>query len=408
MRITQISVKGLFGKFDRVIPLNMDDRITIIHAPNGYGKTVIFEMVDGFFNGNASIFYRIPFSSFKIEFYDDVKIEISSNQEATAENVKKIEPSCNLYEGDVLKISSRLSDVVRLFKRKSSSRNGFRRILNIYPPFEHPNIWAEPSWPEVERRKPCIRLIESQRLLTKSTDTSSKLVITRLSDSLAKLMQDEIGLYGSKSQVLDRTFPTRSVQRKSTLNYTNKTLREHLNRLEKKRSRLIAVGLLEESEDENFQLPEEIEDSTKGILSMYVDDTDNKLNVLNEILERLELFQGIINNKFAFSGKRISCNKDKGFLITSNNQILDPADLSSGEQNELILIYELLFEIEVGSLVLIDEPEISLHVGWQVDFLNDLQRISRLVGIDILIATHAPSIIHDRWDLTVELAGIAK
>ncbi len=40
MRIAQISITGLFGVFDHVIPLNLDDRITIIHAPNGYGKTI--------------------------------------------------------------------------------------------------------------------------------------------------------------------------------------------------------------------------------------------------------------------------------------------------------------------------------------------------------------------------------
>jgi predicted ATP-binding protein involved in virulence len=38
MRIQQISVNGLFGIFDHVIPLNMDERITIIHGPNGFEK----------------------------------------------------------------------------------------------------------------------------------------------------------------------------------------------------------------------------------------------------------------------------------------------------------------------------------------------------------------------------------
>ena len=41
MRITKISVKGLFGMFDHEIPLNQESRITIIHGPNGVGKTVL-------------------------------------------------------------------------------------------------------------------------------------------------------------------------------------------------------------------------------------------------------------------------------------------------------------------------------------------------------------------------------
>jgi predicted ATP-binding protein involved in virulence len=77
--------------------------------------------------------------------------------------------------------------------------------------------------------------------------------------------------------------------------------------------------------------------------------------------------------------------------------------LSSGEQHELVLLYELLFKVKPNSLVLIDEPELSLHVGWQVQFLKDLQEITKLADLDILMATHSPDIIQDRWDLTAEL-----
>jgi len=40
-------------------------------------------------------------------------------------------------------------------------------------------------------------------------------------------------------------------------------------------------------------------------------------------------------------------------------------DLSSGEQQEVVMLYELLFCVQPGTLVLIDEPELSLHVVWQ-------------------------------------------
>jgi len=63
----------------------------------------------------------------------------------------------------------------------------------------------------------------------------------------------------------------------------------------------------------------------------------------------------------------------------------------------------LLFKAEENSLVLIDEPEISLHVVWQREFLNDIQEIIELQKIDVVIATHSPQIINDRWDLTVGL-----
>lgn len=143
---------------------------------------------------------------------------------------------------------------------------------------------------------------------------------------------------------------------------------------------------------------------------------ENKLNVFSEIASKLELFRRIINKKYAYSYKEMNFSKEKGFVLTScdrpdspsDPKKLSPTDLSSGEQHELVLFYELLFKVKPDSLVLIDEPELSIHVGWQVEFLRDLQEITKLADLDILMATHSPDIIQDRWDLTVELKGPKK
>ncbi len=78
-------------------------------------------------------------------------------------------------------------------------------------------------------------------------------------------------------------------------------------------------------------------------------------------------------------------------------------DLSSGEQHEVVLLYELIFKAKPNTTVLIDEPEISLHITWQNDFLKDLMQIIKLQSIQVIIATHSPQIINENWDLTVNL-----
>ena len=50
-----------------------------------------------------------------------------------------------------------------------------------------------------------------------------------------------------------------------------------------------------------------------------------------------------------------------------------------------------------------DEPEISLHLSWQKKIINDLIEILKLNPMDVVIATHSPAVIGNRWDLTVEL-----
>lgn len=83
---------------------------------------------------------------------------------------------------------------------------------------------------------------------------------------------------------------------------------------------------------------------------------------------------------------------------------MDLNKLSSGEQEILVLFYKLIFESDVN-IILIDEPEISLHISWQKEILNDFKKIIELNrNIHVIIATHSPQILSDNWDLQVDLA----
>jgi predicted ATP-binding protein involved in virulence len=70
-------------------------------------------------------------------------------------------------------------------------------------------------------------------------------------------------------------------------------------------------------------------------------------------------------------------------------------------------LYELLFKTESNDIILIDEPEISLHVSWQKVFVRDLLAVSDIQHISFLLATHSPQIINGRWDLTIDLYRLA-
>ena len=60
MRVKAIEVDSLFGTFDHSIPLINPDRVTIIHGPNGYGKTVMLKMITSIIRGDTSIFEHVP------------------------------------------------------------------------------------------------------------------------------------------------------------------------------------------------------------------------------------------------------------------------------------------------------------------------------------------------------------
>jgi len=71
------------------------------------------------------------------------------------------------------------------------------------------------------------------------------------------------------------------------------------------------------------------------------------------------------------------------------------------------MLFKLIFETPPSSLVLIDEPEISLHVLWQLEFMPDLFEIQEANRFQAIIATHSPQIFQGVEHLIVDLADQA-
>jgi predicted ATP-binding protein involved in virulence len=443
MRINKISVTKLFGIFNHIIPLNREEGITIIHGQNGFGKTVLLRMVNGFFNSRYSELLTIPFTEFRVDFDDGSILTVEKSLEKKTENKPETKlifnfkkPGLNLpqhfspslfresineFKFSLRRIERYVPNLKQIGARtwlylptneQLSLEDVFQRFpdcLPIYPT----DVKPEEEWLLKLKKSLKIRFIEVQRLLSFSDIRNSELEdrpvsliasVATYSQELAKNIQTKLSEYGTLCQSIDRTFPARVVNQKVASNLTEETLRNKLSEIEEKRFRLIEAGLLDKDEEHDFQVEKGIDDRTKSILSVYIEDVEKKLMIFQEIANKIELFKRIINTRFRY--KKMTVRKDKGFTFTTpDGNPLSPTDLSSGEQHELVLFYELLFKVQPNSLILIDEPEVSLHVAWQVEFLKDLQEIIKLANFDVLLATHSPDIINDRWDLTVELQG---
>ncbi|UCH92396.1 MAG: AAA family ATPase [Candidatus Aminicenantes bacterium] len=454
MKIIKIEVKKLFGVFNHEIPLNTKDHITIIHGPNGYGKTILLTLVNAIFDSQYSIIASIPFSELLIYFDNKSKLCLKKGISSEKDDGKKekngeqllIElsnsrskqkvyiPKMDMGLQDLPFPPEILEEIISGLERVSQKtwlylptheKLSINQVLDRFGhmlPFSKIKKIAGPAWLRNIINSININFIDTQRLLNVSHSTNDSIIresiirirrspipvmtpaVITYSEELAKAIQTKLAEYGSLSQALDRTFPTRLVKGKRSDHHTIDKLKIELNALEEKRSRLIAAGFLEKGKEIDFKDLQKIDESNINVLSVYIKDVKQKLSVFDELTEKIDLLIKIINIRFLH--KKLSINKTDGFVFkTSEGKIIPPTSLSSGEQHELVLLYEMLFKVKPNSLILIDEPEISLHVAWQQEFLKDLQEITRLVGFDVLIATHSPQIINDRWDLTVELKG---
>lgn len=72
---------------------------------------------------------------------------------------------------------------------------------------------------------------------------------------------------------------------------------------------------------------------------------------------------------------------------------VDVAGASSGQQQIINTMFGVVAEMEDDSLLLLDEPELSLHPRWQYEFLGLLSHVLEpFTGCHIIIATHSPLI----------------
>lgn len=457
MKINRVCVKDLFGMFTHEIPFNQHERITIIYGLNGIGKTAILRMINGFFNARYSDIRSTPFTEFTIWFDDASRVVITKGKRSNEVSLTAAEEPPDLFaeyhvpgqapsivqlvipvkpedfpfgvlENYIDGLSRIGSDLWRL--GSTGELFNFEQLLERYadtPPFAHferevgevKHLSNSASWLMHLRDAVDVQFIETQRLVSTSKSpwkrrrgsVGNTPAVARYSEEIAEVIQRRQSEYGAKSQELDRSFPIRVLQSMSNSPPPIEDLQQRLEAIEKRRVRLKQLGVLGKETNPNFQrdsLPANADEKTRNLLSCYIQDIEEKLGIFDDVSKRIETLIQFVNDHFF--RKQLVIDTERGFVIKSaeTDKELSLSQMSSGEQHELVLIYELLFRVKKNSLILIDEPEISLHVDWQLQFIDDIQSVLSLSSFDVLIATHSPLIINDRWNLAVELSHSSK
>ena len=454
-QISSLDIKGLFGRFDHSIrfdPEGDGTHVTIITAPNGYGKTMLLRILHTFFSRRMHSFLEFDFKEVIITFQSKKTVTITKDHTLKTKDDEHGQQGPNVLirskgfgDGDgtydvALNTFSTLSADSRTLRYVARNFPVERISSDSWMDFASESVISTsdvldkfksklpeelvvirdnlPEWLNHATGSVDTHLIESQQLLSirpfndsmriSRARSSSTSVVEDDADDLAKRIGEILAIYASTAQQLDQSFPTRIIEEfsgkhatDSARNIADKSqIRHRLAKLGQKRNELVSVGLIGPTISEPVPTNSILDQGElRNSLSVYIDDTEKKLRVFDDIYERINLFKDIVDDHFLF--KQIEFSKGSGILVRDKdtNKEIPLAELSSGEQHELVLIYELLFKVASGSLILIDEPELSLHVAWQKKFISDIQKIQRLKKMTFVIATHSPQIINDKWNL---------
>lgn len=436
--LENIKIKKLFGLFDYHITLDTSENITILTGPNGYGKTTILNIIYHFFNQQFSYFQKLNFESISFEFSENKRMELTKKEKkAILTNNTAIFPRVYtdihinffdsekkigtfIYDSELRElIANELKNFFSLrqieedlwINTRTNEKISLNNFLNLYKEQlpEHFLSLIKKKQSE-EKNNPIIiflnslniYLIKEQRLLhkifgrDKEEDTFLN-TIELYAEELKKLIEEKQLEAYQITQKLDSSFPKRLIETKTVIDEA--TFKKRFAKLKNKQSKLQQFGITTVEQE----IPDYNTESAK-VLSVYLNDSEEKLSVYDDLLTKIDLFVSIISQKdFAFKTLQISSGKGFSFYQNKTLQPLSLTDLSSGEQHEVVLLYELLFKTAPNTLILIDEPEISLHVIWQKAFIDDLKKISKLKKISFLVSTHSPQIINNYWGLTRDL-----
>ncbi|HPA26840.1 MAG TPA: AAA family ATPase [Acidobacteriota bacterium] len=418
--LRKIIIEKLFDKFNYEIELKKEG-ITILTGPNGYGKTTILQIINAFAVPNLAFFFRLPFVSITFIMEDD-EIRLSRNDDGSLEMQSKNEKPTRINKNEVLPKEIRKLIDHSPFRQVDENQWLDRRTGTYYTAEEIidqflPDIQAKPykkHMPEFVD----VYLIREQRLMKKVARNkkwnepyyyeeekreSFSSTIEEYAKELSKNIKDILANASKIGQELDSSFPGRLFDENFEIDESNFNKRYDVIRDKQKSLSLYGLSVIKEERHTTFKSA-----NAKALL-VYLNDTEKKLAVFDNLLQKLEIFSSLLNNK-RFVFKRLEISPDFGFRFkTEDGKDLSLTKLSSGEQQEVVLLYELLFKVSYSNtLLLIDEPEISLHVAWQKEFIDDLFKIANLQKITVIIATHSPQIINQHRDLEIDLQEILK
>ena len=116
----------------------------------------------------------------------------------------------------------------------------------------------------------------------------------------------------------------------------------------------------------------------------------------NSINGRIQSLYKLIDKQFSSTNKKIEIDPETNKLIFKQGEnIIQLENLSSGEKQFLLIMFKVFLMEEKPYILLMDEPEISMHIDWQFELINVIRELNP--NCQVIIATHSPSMFGDGW-----------
>lgn len=379
--ITGFSITGLAGR-DKKIDFDLDRHVNIFWGLNGSGKTSLLKILNGALSDTADPLDRVPFERADVRLHSTMygPFKRTLDKEASTQRVRQSMVNRRLsreaqleFDDDV--ISFQVEEGMKwktTFPKGKRPQKDFGSLDHSYLPISRVADRSSAFYPG---HRPMREALDEAWFDTVFARQVQRRWQAYNAEALARIREvQQLGLaeilsvlFGGSSAVpLTAAGPVESAAAYTLV--SNFLRRQGLRVTFDKDS--FAKRYLKESDLQEIVV--RIEDVTARI---------------SEALKPQEDFNRLIGDLYT-GDKQLELSA-RGISVKSNDAAIPLESLSSGEKQLLQILLEALSG--GPNTVMIDEPELSMHVDWQSRLVDSMRTVNP--ECQLILATHSPEVM---------------
>lgn len=409
-RLSEFRVEGLFGvegeivvQFPNAPDSTRSPSVLIISGRNGTGKTTILRMIAGMLKLDFNEFRRIPFTRASLSLSTGGPLEVIWDA------AKKSQPLYVTYGGHAVDLALNREETKYTAEQQAAIEAFREEALPIFGAVNYVLLQVNRSFDG--KRSPSSDRAYQQWLREIGRLNERRVLDATLSEKVRDFLREaqldyrryfraeELELL---PRILNRLRVSRPASKSSELLTRLQSIRDQVPLMQR-------YGLQTDDDDltslqgvlsdPKFQTTQDI-----SLIETYVEIQEGIQEQRSLIAKRLTEFEAIMD-EFLFD-KEIRIDARRGLSIQTKLKNLSEDDLSSGEYHFLYMMVSALLCRRLGSVIAIDEPELSLHISWQRKLVSALTRCAAGASPLFLFATHSLAIQAEHADKVVALSAI--
>jgi len=406
-KINRVEIDGFWGTFN--LRANLDDSVNIFIGRNGSGKTTFINFLEASLTADLELLESLQFDEIRLILKSDTrirKLSITRKHEAFTYDKVTYKIGRNVFRLPLItkdidyrrrRLSASFTDTI------NEVRDCLSKLVNISWLSVHRELledeYRDPSTRRsVTERNPIDRRIDdlSRRFTRYQLQLQSDSNV--VSDSFRKKVLASM-LYNEKfdkfTEKQESTLDLKIVKDGLYRTYTDlraidtdveKRIDTHINRISKSVEALKNYQKTKEGLLVDDILPLSLLRRTQHIVELSTKAEQEKKEIFKPVNTYIEILSNFIEDKLFEFEPSLSSE----IIVTKGETKLPLEQLSSGEKQLFILLTEALLQKGQPYVFIADEPELSLHIGWQRQILSSIGMLNP--NSQIVVATHSPEL----------------